>query len=90
MVAAVDGETTAYQDWLDLDADHRGWLLRGDEREPVARAPGSWSDFYPAVVAMVRDGEPPPVDPRGAVEVLEVLDAARRSDRERAVVSLAD
>ena len=53
VVAAVDDETTAYQDWLDLDADHRGWLVRGDEREPVARAPASWSDFYPAVVAMV-------------------------------------
>ncbi len=90
VVAAVDDETTAYQDWLDQDADHRGWLVRGDEREPVARAPGSWSDFYPAVVAMVRDGQPPPVDPRDAVAVLEVLDAARRSDRERAVVSLAE
>jgi predicted dehydrogenase len=90
VVAAVDEETTAYRDWLDLDADHRGWLVRGDEREPVARAPGSWSDFYPAVVAMLRDDEPPPVDPRDAVAVLEVLDAARRSNRERAVVSLED
>jgi predicted dehydrogenase len=88
VVAAVDGETTAYQDWLDLDAGHRGWLLRGDEREPVARERGSWSDFYPAVVAMLRDGEPPPVDPWDAVAVLEVLDAARRSARDRAVVSL--
>jgi predicted dehydrogenase len=88
VVANVDGESTAYRDWLDLDADHRGWLLRGDEREPVAREPGSWSDFYPAVVAMVRDGERPPVDPNDAVAVLEVLDAARRSARDRSVVSL--
>ena len=88
VVAAVDDESTAYQDWLDPDDQHRGWLLRGDEREPVARAPGSWSDFYPVVVAMVRDGAPPPVDPRDAVAVLEVLDAARRSARESAVVSL--
>jgi predicted dehydrogenase len=88
VVAAVDDESTAYRDWLDLDADHRGWLLRGDDREPVARQPGGWSDFYPAVVAMVRDGAPPPVDPRDAVAVLEVLDAARRSAREKAVVSL--
>ncbi|MEP6760243.1 MAG: Gfo/Idh/MocA family oxidoreductase [Sporichthyaceae bacterium] len=88
VVAAVDGESTAYQDWLDLGADQRGWLLRGGEREPVAREPGGWSAFYPAVVAMVRDGAPPPVDPRDAVVVLEVLDAARRSARERSVVRL--
>ena len=88
VVAAVDDEVTAYQDLLDPDADHRGWLVRGDERVPVVREPGSWSDFYPAVVAMVRDGAQPPVDPRDAVAVLEVLDAARRSDRDRAVVSL--
>jgi hypothetical protein len=87
-VAAVDDEVTAYQDLLDVDADHRGWLVRGDERAAVEREPGSWSDFYPAVVAMVRDGGPPPVDPRDAVAVLEVLDAARRSDRDRIVVSL--
>ena len=88
VVAAVDDEVTAYRDLLDLDEDHRGWLVRGDERAPVVREPGSWSDFYPAVVAMVRDGAPPPVDPRDAVAVLDVLDAARRSDRDRVVVSL--
>jgi predicted dehydrogenase len=88
VVAAVDEETTAYQDWLDPDENHRGWLMRGDERSPVAREPGSWSDFYPGVVAMVRDGQPPPVDPRDAVAVLEVLDAARRSARDRAIVNL--
>ena len=88
VVAAVDGEATAYQDWTDLDASHRGWLVRGDAREPVPREPGSWSDFYPAVVAMVRDGGPPPVDPHDAVAVLEVLDAARRSARDGVVVGL--
>jgi predicted dehydrogenase len=90
VVAAVDGEPTAYRDLLDQDGDHRGWLLRGDDREPVARAPGSWSDFYPAVIAMVRKGQPPPVDPRDAVDVLEVLDAARRSARDRVVISLEE
>ena len=47
VVAAVDDETTAYQDWLDLDDDHRGWLVRGDEREPVARAPGQLVGLLP-------------------------------------------
>ena len=40
VVAAVDDETTAFRDWLDPDADHRGWLVRGDERSPVARGAG--------------------------------------------------
>jgi len=88
VVAAVDGEATAYRDWTDPDAHHRGWLVRGDAREPVPREPGSWSDFYPAVVAMVRDGGPPPVDPCDAVAVLGVLDAARESARDGIVVEL--
>jgi predicted dehydrogenase len=37
---------------------------------------------------MVRDGAPPPVRPEEAVDVLAVLDAARRSAREGRVVTL--
>ena len=88
VVAAVDDETTAYRDWADPDAGHRGWLVRGEDRSQVVREPGSWSDFYPAVVAMVRDGAAPPVDPRDAVAALDVLDAARRSARDAVVVTL--
>jgi predicted dehydrogenase len=88
LVAGTSGEPTAYDEWADLDADHRGWLVRGAEKEPVRRARGGWEDYYPAVAAMVRDGAPPPVDPDDALAVLEVLDAARRSARERAVIDL--
>ena len=49
---------------------------------------GRWSDFYAGVVEALRDGAPPPVDPRDAVEPLEVLEAARRSAAEGAVVTL--
>jgi predicted dehydrogenase len=62
--------------------------VRGDEREPVRRQPGSAADYYPAVVAMVRDGAAPPVDPRDSVHVVEILDAARRSASERSTVRL--
>lgn len=88
LVADTDGEPTAYAGWADRDGDHRGWLVRGEESEPVPRAPGGWGDFYPAVAAMVRDGAPPPVDPDDAVAVLEVLDAARRSARDGVVVTI--
>lgn len=88
LVADTDGEPTAYGEWADRDGQHRGWLVRGEESEPVPRAPGGWGDFYPAVAAMLRDGAPPPVDPDDAVAVLEVLDAARRSARDGVVVPL--
>lgn len=90
LVASVDSEFTPYERWADPDEDHRGWLVRGEEADPVLRAPGRWSDFYRGVEAMLRDGAPPPVDPDEAVAVLEVLDAARRSAREGVVVDLSD
>jgi len=88
VVADVEGESTAYEDWRDADPASRGWLVRGDDRTPVQRAAGGWEDFYPAVADALRGGGPMPVDPWDAVRVLEVLDAARRSARERAVVTL--
>ena len=39
--------------------------------------PGSYGSFYAGVAESLRDSVPPPVDPRDAVAVLEVLDAAR-------------
>jgi predicted dehydrogenase len=89
LVAAVPGEPSAFDtQWADPDEAHRGWLVRGDERTAVRREPGDWSAFYAGVVAMVRDGAPPPVDPWGAVAVLEVLDAAQRSAADRTTVHL--
>lgn len=89
LVAATTGEPGAFEgQWADADESHRGWLVRGEEAEPVRRAPGSWDDFYAGVLAMVRDGAPPPVEPEEALAVLEVLEAARRSAREGVVVDL--
>lgn len=88
LVADTDGEPTASHAWTDPDEEHRGWLVRGEEAEPVPRAPGGWEEFYPAVTAMLREGAPPPVDPEEAVAVLAVLDAARRSARDGVVVEL--
>jgi len=68
--------------------DRWGRLRRGDEGVPVPSEPGRWTAFYQAVVAALRDGAPPPVDPGDAVAGLEVLDAARRSAAQGIVVSL--
>ncbi len=62
--------------------------MRGEQSEPVPRAPGERADFYVAVRDAVLDGSPPPVAAAEAVAVVEVLDAARRSAAENAVVEL--
>lgn len=56
----------------------------------AAPDPDGWGAFYPAVVAALRDGGPPPVEPWEALAVLTVLDAARRSAAETRVVRLGD
>jgi predicted dehydrogenase len=56
------------------------WGLLGTEggTERVPTEPGDYRRFYEGVVAALRDGTPPPVDPADAVAALEVIDAARR------------
>jgi predicted dehydrogenase len=88
VVTTFEAEATAFQDLGDADEGSCGWLVAGEERTPVPRAPGSHADFYRAVAEAVRRGVPMPVDPRDAVHVLEVIDAARRSAAERAVVEV--
>jgi hypothetical protein len=48
---------------------------RGDEI--IATEPGRHQAFYQGLVAALRGEGPMPVDPRDAVGVLEVIDAAR-------------
>ena len=72
-----DGRRPAAGSW---GAAPPGRLVRGEELEPVASENGDWPAFYRGVAAWLSGGEPrPPVDPRDAVRVLEVLDAARES-----------
>jgi scyllo-inositol 2-dehydrogenase (NADP+) len=65
-----------------------GRLIRGEETAPVPSESGRWPVFYEGVAAALREGSPPPVDPREAVLVLEVLEAARRSAARGDVIDL--
>ncbi|MGK9170899.1 Gfo/Idh/MocA family oxidoreductase [Inquilinus limosus] len=61
-----------------------GWLTIGQETgtaeaQPVTVAPGGYGAFYDGFVAAVRDGAPPPVDPRDARDVIRVIEAAIQS-----------
>ncbi|GAB3591684.1 Gfo/Idh/MocA family oxidoreductase [Angustibacter peucedani] len=88
VVTSFEDEDSAFPDLFDLDLEHCGWLVTGEVREPVLRAPGGPADFYRGVADAVTTGAPMPVDPRDAVHVMEVLDAARVSAAERRVVLL--
>lgn len=72
--------------------DAVGWIVRGDEREPGPVVQGAdQADFYRGVAAALRSDDPQgrmPVDPRDAVHVLAVIDAARVSARDRRVVDV--
>lgn len=62
------------------------------EQEPLPRvyprARGSWPDYYAGVARSIRDGAPPPVNPRDVVANLRVIEAAALSSREQREVSL--
>ncbi len=55
---------------------------------PVPTERGAYEQFYAGVLAAVRDGAPPPVDPADAVAGLAVLEAAARSAAEGGAVPL--
>lgn len=80
---ATEGDT-----WGVEPAQSWGRMQRGDESSVVESERGRWDSFYPAFAAAVRGRAPVPVDPRDAVACLRVLDAARVSAGEGAVVAV--
>jgi predicted dehydrogenase len=72
------GRSPTDPDWGEEPRERWGRLVVGDEQREVETEPGSYGSFYAGVARSLRDGAPPPVDPRDAVTVLELLDEARR------------
>lgn len=71
------------------EAEHRwGQVGTEDELRPLRTEPGSYESFYRGVVAAIREGAPPPVEATDAVAVLDIIEAARRSDAEAQTVPL--
>ena len=93
VVTTFESEPVAFGGFEDLPG-HCGWLVRGQEREPVPAAPGGHVDFYRQVGAALgapdagRRQAAMPVDPWDAVHVLQVVDAARISAATGDVVRL--
>lgn len=86
----LSNEPVTYRDLA--DEDNCGYLYRGaDDREPVARVDSSHADFYREVATALQSPDPQasmPVNPRDAVHVLAVIDAARVSARDERVVEV--
>lgn len=74
------------------DGESVGWIVRGDERVPgPVVGVSDQAAFYRAVAAALVSEDPQgamPVDPRDALHVLAVIDAARVSVRDRRVVDV--
>jgi predicted dehydrogenase len=97
VVADVDGQEEALRSgrrpddptpWGVEPQSRWGRLVRGEQSEPVSSERGDWPSFYAYLVRAMREGGPPPVDPRDAVAALAVLDAARPSAAQRKLIAL--
>jgi predicted dehydrogenase len=84
------GERPGGPGWGEEPPELWGTVGDGDDLRRVRTEAGTYPRFYADVVAALRDGAPPPVDPLDAVAVLEVIEAARRSAAEGRVVAMAD
>ena len=62
--------------------EHYGTLTTEAGSERVPTEPGRYLSFYEAVIAAIRDGAPPPVDPAEARDGLHIIELARRSSEE--------
>ena len=66
------------------------WGLLGtdDASEPVETEPGRYVEFYERMEQAIRTGEPAPVPLEAGIETLRIIEAARRSAAEQAVIPL--
>jgi predicted dehydrogenase len=65
-----------------------GVLGTDDAGEPVPTEPGRYVEFYERMERSIRAGEQPPVPLEAGIETLRVIEAARASAAERAVIPL--
>lgn len=77
-----------FEEWGKPEHWEHGRLIAGERSVPVPPEPGDWPRFYALLRDALRNGGPPPVDPRDAVETLRVLEAARRAAREHRTIVL--
>jgi scyllo-inositol 2-dehydrogenase (NADP+) len=87
--ALLAGGTPGTPGWGEEPASSWGRLGAGEAGCPVRSEPGDYLQFYRGVAAAIAQGAPPPAGAAEGVAMLDVLEAARVSARERRVVALA-
>ena len=75
--------------WGEDPEDAWGRFGLGDNVERIRTETGSYQRFYEGIVASLRTGAPPPVEPGDALAGLEIIEAARTSANERRVVLIS-
>jgi scyllo-inositol 2-dehydrogenase (NADP+) len=75
-------------DWGIERTPNRPRIVAGERSVPLTGPAGNWPAFYAGLRDAMRTGGPPPVDPRDALAVLRVIDAARVSAASRTVVAI--
>lgn len=83
------GERPDHAGWGEEPAERWGSLGIGGDPQRVRTEAGAYQAFYEGVVAAIRDGAPPPVDPQDSVRGLDIIAAARRSAREQRTIELS-
>jgi scyllo-inositol 2-dehydrogenase (NADP+) len=86
--ALLAGERPDRPDWGVEPHARWGLLGAGDKASPVRSEPGAYQRYYACVLASLRHGAPPPVDPDDAVAGLEIIAAAQRSSAGHEIVAL--
>ncbi|MEV4294352.1 Gfo/Idh/MocA family oxidoreductase [Microbispora rosea] len=82
------GSSGAGTGWGVEAPERWGTVGAGGDTRRVPTEPGAYQRFYEGVVACLRDGAPPPVEPGGAVDTIAVLEAAALSAARGQVVAL--
>jgi scyllo-inositol 2-dehydrogenase (NADP+) len=75
--------------WGEEPPEAWGRLGTDGQGRPVPTVPGAYPAFYAGVAAALLDGAASPVAAADAATVIDVIEAARASSRQRSVVTLA-
>jgi predicted dehydrogenase len=86
--ALRSGQRPERPGWGEEPREHWGLLGVGDAAVPVRSEAGAYQQFYAGVVAALRNGAPPPVDPADAVAGLEIIEACLTSQQKTVTTKL--
>jgi len=74
--------------WGEEPESSWGKVGAGDDVRPLRSEPGNYLSFYAAAARAIHDGTEPPVTTEQGIAMMELLDAARLSAKEKRVVEL--